>query len=209
MPTSAVPVSQSERAALADLLEQLGPDQPTCCEGWTTRDLATHLVVRDRRPDTMPGLVLGGPFASWTQRMHERTSAARPYGVLVAEVRSGPPRWLPTAWPVLDRLVNTAEMVIHHEDVRRAQPGWAPRELPRAVHDQLWRTVPVLARGKAAPHPPGGLAVRRSDVPDGSAGSERRLRGGTPTTTVTGTPLELLLWVSGRPVVACVDLTVD
>ena len=32
-------MSKSERAALADLLEQLGPDQPTCCEGWTTRDL--------------------------------------------------------------------------------------------------------------------------------------------------------------------------
>src|SRR5438270_11075359 len=38
VPTSAVPVSQSERAALADLLEQLGPDRPTCCEGWTTQD---------------------------------------------------------------------------------------------------------------------------------------------------------------------------
>ncbi|PZA20241.1 maleylpyruvate isomerase N-terminal domain-containing protein, partial [Modestobacter versicolor] len=61
MPTSAVPVSRSERAALADLLEQLGPDQPTCCEGWTTQDMATHLVLRDRRPDAMPGLALGGP----------------------------------------------------------------------------------------------------------------------------------------------------
>ncbi len=35
-----------ERAALADLMAELGPDAPTLCEGWTTRDLAAHLVVR-------------------------------------------------------------------------------------------------------------------------------------------------------------------
>ena len=209
MPTSAVPVSQSERAALADLLEDLGPDQPTCCEGWTTRDLATHLVVRDRRPDAGPGLVLGGPFSTWTERVHDHARSARPYGVLVAELRSGPPGWFPTAWPAVDRLVNTAELVIHHEDVRRAQPGWAPRDLPRSVQDQLWRTVPVLARGKAAPRTPGGLFIRRSDVPDGAPGSERRLRDGRPTTTVTGAPLEVLLWMSGRPDIACVDLTAE
>ena len=209
MPTSAVPVSQSERAALADLLEQLGPDQPTCCEGWTTRDLATHLVVRDRRPDAGPGMVLGGPFRAWTARVQERARSARPFGVLVAEVRSGPPAWLPTAWPVVDRLLNTAEMVIHHEDVRRAQPGWAPRDLPRSVQDQLWQSVPLLSRGPASASTAGGLFVRRSDVPDGAPGSERRLSNGRPTTTVIGPPLELLLWVSGRSRVACVDLTVD
>jgi uncharacterized protein (TIGR03085 family) len=208
VPTSAVPVSQSERAALADLLEHLGPDQPTCCEGWTTRDLATHLVVRDRRPDAGPGLVLGGPFSAWTSRVHDHTRS-RPFGVLVAEVRSGPPAWVPTAWPSVDRLLNTAEMVIHHEDVRRAQPGWAPRDLPRSVQDQLWRSVPLLARGRAATSTAGGLFVRRSDVPDGAPGSERRLRDGQPTTTVIGAPLEVLLWVSGRATVACVDLTVE
>lgn len=209
MPTSAVPVSQSERAALADLLERLGPDQPTCCEGWTTRDLVIHLVVRDRRPDAVPGVVLGGPFASWTQRVYDRTRSARAYGALLAELRSGPPRWLPTAWPALDKVFNTAEMVIHHEDVRRAQPEWAPRDLPTAVQDQLWSSIPVLARGRAASRPEGGLFVRRSDVPDGAPGSERRLRDGRPTTTVTGAPLEVLLWVSGREDVACVDLTVE
>ncbi|WP_138759659.1 TIGR03085 family metal-binding protein [Modestobacter altitudinis] len=208
MPTSAVPVSQSERAALADLLEHLGPDQPTCCEGWTTRDLATHLVVRDRRPDAGPGLVLGGPLRAWTSRVQDRTRS-RPFGVLVAEVRSGPPAWAPTAWPAVDRLLNTAEMVIHHEDVRRAQPDWAPRDLPRSVQDQLWRSVPLLARGRAATSTGGGLFVRRSDVPDGAPGSERRLRDGQPTTTVIGAPLEVLLWVSGRTTVACVDLTAE
>ncbi|MGY1838526.1 MULTISPECIES: TIGR03085 family metal-binding protein [unclassified Modestobacter] len=209
MPTSAVPVSRSERAALADLLEQLGPDQPTRCAGWTTRDLAAHLVVRDRRPDSMPGLALGGPFAGWTQRVQQRTGAARDWPELVAALRAGPPAWLPGSWPVVDRLLNSTEMVIHHEDVRRAQPDWSPRDLPGDVQDQLWKAVPFLARGREAARPDGGLMVRRSDVADGAPGSERRLRKGTPTTTVVGAPLEVLLWVSGRQDVACVDLTVE
>ncbi|MGY1747900.1 TIGR03085 family metal-binding protein [Modestobacter sp. SYSU DS0511] len=209
MPPPSVPVSRSERAALADLLEELGPDQPTRCAGWTTRDLAAHLVVRDRRPDSMPGLAVGGPFATWTQRVQQRTGAARDWPELVAALRSGPPRWLPGSWPVADRLLNTTELVIHHEDVRRAQPDWSPRELPRDVQDQLWKAVPFLARGREAARTEGGVMVRRSDVPDGAPGSERRLRKGTPTTTVVGAPLEVLLWVSGRQDVACVDLTVE
>jgi uncharacterized protein (TIGR03085 family) len=196
VPTSAVPVSQSERAALADLLEQLGPDQPTCCEGWTTRDIATHLVVRDRRPDAMPGLALGGPFASWTQRLHDRSRSARPYGVLVAEVRSGPPRWLPTSWPALDRALNTAEMVIHHEDVRRAQPGWVPRRLPREVQDELWNPATLFARRTR-----GGVVLRRTDVD----GVEQRIGSGTR--TVAGEPMEVLLWAAGRRGVARVTVT--
>jgi hypothetical protein len=77
------------------------------------------------------------------------------------------------------------------------------------VQDQLWRAVPLVARSRTATRTAGGLFVRRSDVPDGAPGSERRLRNGTPTTTVIGTPLEVLLWVSGRSTVACVDLTVE
>ena len=42
---------QSERKALADLLAALGPDAPTLCTGWETRDLAAHIVLRERRPD--------------------------------------------------------------------------------------------------------------------------------------------------------------
>ena len=127
----------------------------------------------------------------------------------MSELRAGPPRWVPTAWPAVDRLLNGTEMVIHHEDVRRAQPDWAPRDLPRTVQDRLWASVPVLARGRAAAWTDGGVFVRRSDVPDGAPGSERRLRQGEPTTTVTGAPLEVLLWVSGREDVACVDLTME
>src|SRR5215211_1709262 len=123
MTASSLSFAARERAALADLLEELGPDASTCCEGWTTAHLAAHLVTRDRRPDTMPGFALeatpvGGPFAAWSHHVEDR-------------LRAGPPQWLPTAWPPVAAVVDTAEYAIHHEDVRRAQPGWAPRELPR------------------------------------------------------------------------------
>ena len=42
--------AQDERAALAALLHETGPDGPTLCEGWQTRDLVAHLVLRERRP---------------------------------------------------------------------------------------------------------------------------------------------------------------
>ncbi|MCW2608081.1 MAG: hypothetical protein JWO60_2774, partial [Frankiales bacterium] len=43
-------VAAAERAALLDLLAASGPDAPTLCPGWTTHDLAAHLVVRERQP---------------------------------------------------------------------------------------------------------------------------------------------------------------
>ena len=43
--------AKRERLLLADLLEAEGPEAPTLCEGWSTRDLAAHLIVRERRPE--------------------------------------------------------------------------------------------------------------------------------------------------------------
>ncbi|WP_010474195.1 maleylpyruvate isomerase family mycothiol-dependent enzyme, partial [Streptomyces somaliensis] len=50
--------AKRERLVLADLLEAVGPEAPTLCDGWTTRDLAAHLVVRERRPDAAAGVLL-------------------------------------------------------------------------------------------------------------------------------------------------------
>jgi uncharacterized protein (TIGR03085 family) len=205
--SSSRPLAERERAALADLLEELGPDAPTCCEGWTTAHLAAHLVTRDRRPDTMPGFALettpvGGPFAAWSHHVEDRLRAGTRYADLVARVRSGPPRWLPTAWPPVAAVVDTAEYAIHHEDVRRAQPGWAPRELPREAQDLLWGNVVFFGRA-AVGRVPGALVLRRSDA----SGVQRRYGSGTPETVVEGEPLELLLWASGREDVARVEIS--
>ncbi len=186
-----------ERHALADLLAELGPDAPTCCAGWTTAHLAAHLVVRDRRLDAMPGYALEmlpglARLGGWAHRVEDAARTRRSYADLVEQFRSGAPRWSPLTWPGLEQL-NVPEFAIHHEDVRRAQPGWAPRELPAADQDRLWAPATLYARRGAGR---GGVVLRRSDRPD------VRSRVGAGERTVVGEPLELLLWASGRRDVA-------
>ena len=125
--------ARRERAELADLMDALGPDAPTLCEGWTTRDLAAHLAVREGRPDAAGG-ILGGPLAGYAASVQE-SYAERPWPDLVATVRTGPPLYSPMRWA--DGLANLFEFAVHHEDVRRAtpplpdgSPSWQPRELP-------------------------------------------------------------------------------
>jgi uncharacterized protein (TIGR03085 family) len=201
-PAASAPFADQERRALADLLAELGPDAPTCCAGWTTAHLAAHLVVRDRRPDAMPGYALEmlpglDRLGGWAHRVEDGARERSSYADLVEQVRSGTPRWSPLGWPGLQRL-NVPEFAIHHEDVRRAQPGWAPRELPAAVQDQLWVPARLYARRGAGRR---GVVLRRSDRP----GQEARI--GAAGQTVEGEPLELLLWASGRRDVARVTVS--
>ena len=51
-------LAQRERSALVETMRATGPDAPTLCEGWTTRDLAAHLVVREARPDAAAGVIV-------------------------------------------------------------------------------------------------------------------------------------------------------
>jgi uncharacterized protein (TIGR03085 family) len=201
--SSSQPLAARERAELADLLADLGPAAPTCCEGWDTAHLAAHLVVRDRRPDALPwyGLERLSPaLGTWAHRVEDRLRTSTPYDEVVSRVRSGAPPWMPGAWPKVSDALNAGEFVIHHEDARRAQPGWEPRILARADQDGLWRMLAFFARG-ATSSVPGALVLRRADVP----GVERRVGRGEPVTTITGEPLELLLWTSGRTAVARVE----
>jgi uncharacterized protein (TIGR03085 family) len=195
-------LADRERAELADLLEKLGPDAPTCCAGWTTAHLAAHVVTRDRRPDAMPGYgleQLNPALGTWAHRVEDRLRTSTDYADVVAQVRAGAPRWSPMGWPGVGALVNTTEFAIHHEDARRAQPGWAPRHLAREDQDELWRALGWFGRA-AAMRSGGGLRFRRSDT-----GAER-VAGRSPGRTVAGEPLELLLWASGRTDVARVDV---
>jgi uncharacterized protein (TIGR03085 family) len=204
MTASSRPLADVERAELADLFDKLGPDAPTCCEGWTTAHLAAHLVVRERRPDALVGygmesVGLGAPLAAWAHRLEDQLRTSTAYADVVARFRAGPPPWSPMALPVAGRALNGTEFAIHHEDARRAQPDAAPRALPREVQDQLWTAVVLF--GRRAARRKGGLVLRRSDVPY----VEKRYGEGR--TTVAGEPMELLLWASGRRDVARVTVT--
>jgi uncharacterized protein (TIGR03085 family) len=181
-----------ERAAIADLMAELGPDAPTLCEGWTTRDLAAHLVTRATRADAAAGIAIR-PLAGHTKRVQDRI-ATRAWPTLLADVRKRP-RWA----LFLDEPLNRTEYFIHHEDVRRAQPGWQPRELGPGFAAALWSGVRTQAR----------LALRRTPatviITSSGHGSIEAGRGG-PLVDLVGPPGELLLFLSGRQEHASVEL---
>src|SRR3954471_19962720 len=162
MVSSSLAFVASERAALADLCEEVGPDAPTCCAGWTTAHLAAHVVVRDRRLDAQPGYAAeafgrGDRLAAWAHGVEDHLRTTTPYAEVVSRARSGPPVWLAAAWPPVARLINTTELAIHHEDVPRAQPDWAPRQLTTADQDALWSAAALYARRGAGSR---GLVLR-------------------------------------------------
>ena len=135
--------AQRERQALASLLAELGPEAPTLCEGWRAADLAAHLVLRDRRPDAAPGMVTKrAPFGPYTERLQRQLLRSVPWPELLQMLRQGPPALLRP----FDSQVNSVEFFVHHEDLRRAQPGWQPRQLAREDEDVLWARSKSLAR---------------------------------------------------------------
>jgi uncharacterized protein (TIGR03085 family) len=79
-----------ERAQLSDLLGELGPGAPTLLAPWTARDLAAHLVLRERDYLAGPGLVLPGAWGRLAER-RQRALALRDFTWLIAAFRSGPP----------------------------------------------------------------------------------------------------------------------
>jgi uncharacterized protein (TIGR03085 family) len=185
-------VATAERAALCDLFDELGPDRPTLCEGWQTRDLAAHLVIREHRLDAAPGILLKA-FAPHTKRVQDGY-ARRPWRELVDMVRSGPPVWWPTRLPGVDNLVNSVEMFVHHEDARRGEDGWEPRD-PDPVRDAaLWNGLRRAGK-MTLRRTPVGLVLRRTD------GAEIVVKRGPSTVTITGEPGELLLFAFGRDAV--------
>jgi uncharacterized protein (TIGR03085 family) len=196
---SSEPLDARERRELCDLFEELGPDAPTLCEGWTTEDLAAHLVVRERNPTAAPGIVLGGSFAHRTERFMEKAKASG-YRALVDRVRNGPPLG-PFAVPGLRTLINLQEYVVHFEDVRRAN-GLGPRTDRPDLQDALWS---LLRRGSRFLLRKVHGATVRLRRPEG----ESVTSGHGPEVVVTGEPVDLLLYLFGREGAAEVKITGD
>jgi uncharacterized protein (TIGR03085 family) len=181
-------VAQQERALLVTTMREVGPEQPTLCGDWTTRDLAAHLVVREGRLDTAPGILIPA-LADYTAKVQNQVASETDWDALLDKIASGPPTLSP--FKLLDAVVNVAEMFIHHEDVRRAVSGWEPRELDAGTTAALARQVPLMAR-MALSKVPAHLSLRTPE------GKTLATVGRGPTVVVTGEPGELLMFVSGR-----------
>jgi len=192
--------ASNERQALCDTFERVGPDAPTLCSPWLTRDLAAHLVVRERRPDVAAGIWVPG-LAGRAEQV-QNGYAAWEWPRLVDQVRSGPPGWSLTSLARVDEVINTAEFFVHHEDVLRGGPGWTARELPTDLEAALWRIVSTTARLKFARARVGMVLVAPSY-------GRRQVHALTDlgTIVVKGRPGELLLYVFGRRDVADVAVS--
>ncbi|MFB1427908.1 TIGR03085 family metal-binding protein [Micrococcus endophyticus] len=189
----------AERARLADLLLEKGPHAPTLCDGWSTRDLAAHLWLRESRPDAFAALFIP-PLSRHLDRLTAETTR-RDYAEVVREWAAGPSVLNPMR--AADKHVNVAEHFIHLEDVRRgeAEAGGAlpaPRSFTEdeeaALYRALRRMAPLFLRKSTAPvvlQAPGRAPVTVA---------REAVALGTPV-TVTGEVGELLLWASGRDAV--------
>ena len=169
------PIDVRERLELCDLLLELGPDAPTMCEGWTTADLAAHLILREH-------------FHRWSdaQRAVEK---AKGLDAMVARLRAGAPL-IPWRLPRVRGVLNGLEYFIHHEDARRAN-GRDPRPPVADLEALSWRMVGYSARRVARAIRPYGIELIR---PDG----ERRHYGSGSTATLSGRGSELVLYLGGR-----------
>lgn len=189
------------RHLFADTAASHGPDAPTLCTPWTVRDLVAHEVLRQSRPDAVPGIGLPGPLRRHTDSVQARI-AREDFGRLVEKVRQGPPPWSPTRLPALDTLVNLAEFAVHREDIVRAQPGWDGSGYDEQTGSALWEAVRRSASLAYRSAPVGVVAV----APGHGRAALRRPRPTSGTVVLRGAPLELLLHAFGRTDVAQVEL---
>jgi uncharacterized protein (TIGR03085 family) len=194
----ATPLDARERRELCDLFVARGPDAPTLCEGWTTLDLAAHLVIRERDPRAGLVIIGGARFTRLGDRLMDG-ARAQGFAALVERLRAGPPR-VPWRLPGLRTMLNLNEWFVHHEDVRRAN-GFGPRTDRPDLDDALWSLVRrtsrlMLRRVKGA-----GVAL------DAPRWGEVAARGPGPSVRLTGSPQELVLYLNGRRSVAGVELT--
>ncbi|MBN9610051.1 MAG: TIGR03085 family protein [Actinobacteria bacterium 69-20] len=180
-----------ERAALADEFAERGPDEPTLCEGWNTRDLLQHLILRE---SVTASALLEGRRA-YAARIRELD-----WPEAIDRFRSGPPPGSVFRIPGADAAANAEEFFVHHEDVRRATNGWTKRELPAAIEDTFWRRLRSPFGRIMVRHIGFGLHIQRPDGPHAT------LRAARPGVVIIGPPSEILLFLFGRQAVADVRL---
>lgn len=190
-------LAQRERSALVETMRAAGPEAPTLCAGWTTRDLAAHLVVREARPDAAAGIVLPA-LASRMEELRLR-EAERPWDELLEKIAAGAPWYSPLRYA--DRVANAAEYLVHHEDVRRAGGEWTTREFDVEDLDRIWALGTTVARtflrrvsARVDLRTPPGITLTKS----GAVSTGAAL---APMVSVTAAPVELILWAFGRDAV--------
>lgn len=192
--------SSSERSALAQTLLDKGPDAPTLCGDWTTRELAVHLWIRENKPLAQVKSML--PVGGDAVGAETEKALARPYEETVRKWAEGPQALSP--WRILDPVANGVEHFVHHEDVLRGHlsPGdqVEERDLEPEHRAYLHRAIKLTAgRAIRADRPviidPDGFSrIVINDKPGVSPDGEAVVR-------ISGGVGEIVMWLLGRDVV--------
>ena len=145
-------VIHHERAALADVLDTLSPQEwatPSLCEGWAVRDVAAHVISSPQSglAQVLPAILRARGSFDRMVYVEAKRAAARPVAEIVgdyrrlASSRRHPPG---TTYrePLLDVLVHTQDIV-----VPLGRSHAMPVEAARVAAEQVWRrSFPFHAR---------------------------------------------------------------
>ncbi len=208
--------ARTEKNALVDTLRRADPEAETLCAGWSTRRLLAHLVLREQEVLGSLGDAVGRAEPGqekYLGRLADEAHTPEGYAGLVDRFVAGPPRWSPMSWGT--EKINLLEYVIHHEDVRRGgvEPV-QPRTLPPAQDKAVWSQLPLMARIRYR-RSPGPVVLARLDGATARVSKGRPASKGTAATgaepegevVLTGGPVELALYVSGRRSAAQVQVS--
>lgn len=204
----------AERTALLESLQEAGPQAPTLCEGWESRHLLAHLLLRESKPLVAAG-VLGGPLGARTDRLTnqlaDQLASPGDYQQGLKDFAALPGYLgMRTRFPRLDRAMNLLEYFVHTEDVRRAglHQGQAPepRQLATGVEPALWQDLQARAKAMAGKKYPEGLLL---EAPGYSLTPVTVVppAPGKKATVLTGQPGELALYLFGRKPQALVKIS--
>lgn len=192
---------ETERAALVESFRASDPDAPTLCEGWTVRRLLAHLVLREHTP-WLQIMNLAGKAEPGHEKhlgtLVATAQSAEGYEALLARFAAGTGPLNPMTW--LGDAGQLLEYLIHHEDARRGAGPVEARVLPAAELDAIFKHLPLMARMSHRSSPVGVSLAR-----PGGAGVV--VHKGESAVVITGDPVELALYVSGRREAADVQIT--
>lgn len=182
---------ESERSALADSLEALGPQAATACGDWTAFDLAAHVVAAERAAG-VPAFcirtlaVRGVQFpsstevAAWVIRRQRRIG----YHALIARLRGPSPRLLLAPKMATFSLF---EVWTHHDDLATANGR------THAVPEHLAEAIPWLMRYQTHRLPTARLVLRTTDNREWTFGPDTG-----PVAIVSAPAADLVRWLAGR-----------
>ncbi|MGA7204826.1 MAG: TIGR03085 family metal-binding protein [Specibacter sp.] len=191
---------ETERQALVESFRTADPEAPTLCVGWNVRMLLGHLVQREHNPWQRLMDVVGKAEPGHEKHLGALVATAQTpegYQALLATFAAGTGPLNPMTW--LGDAGQLLEYVIHHEDARRGAGPVPARELPAAQLDAMFKGMPLMAKLSYRSSPVGVSLAR----PDGEAVVVHKGGDGV---VITGDPVELALYLSGRRAAANVEL---